>query len=582
VTKTPDFLHDEALYRRIVEESPAAVVLLTNETAARVLYASPRIEEMSGFSPDELMSQPGLWVGRLHPDEGPELGARWAAAVDSGERFSAEYRFLHRGGEWRWFRETSSPVRGADGAVRYRQSFTEDITSERFAEAQAERSEARYRALIERLPVIVYVDTDEVEPHSLYVSPNSREILGYEPREFLDDPGLWFTSMHPDDLPRVREVWAESIRTRRPFHAEYRDLRPDGTVVWVRDHSLLVHDDDGRPLFWQGVLLDITAERETETMLHRSEARYRALIEHLPVVVYLDAYGPSEGNRYVSPNVVDVLGHPAGAFMSDTHLWQELVHRDDLERAEAAWNHGWDTGTGWSLEYRYVHPDGHEVWVRDEGRMVIDPVTGERTWQGVIVDLTDAKRSETNLARSEQRYRALVEQVPAVVYEMGPDDERRTMFVSPHVEEILGYPRQEWLDQPDIWAELLHPDDREKELDAHDRHNRSGEAWQREYRLIASDGREVWVRDRAELVTDDGSPRWLGVMVDVSAQKQVEQLLRFANEELEMRVLARTSELEDANEMMALEIGERRRIELELREAEERFRALVEHIPGAV
>ena len=138
MTQTPGFPHDEALFRRIVEDSPAAVVLLSNEVAARVLYVSPRIEAISGFRPDELLTQPGLWISRLHPDEGPELGARWAHAVESGERFSAEYRFRHRTGEWRWLRETSSAVREPDGSIRYRQSFTEDITAERFAGREAE------------------------------------------------------------------------------------------------------------------------------------------------------------------------------------------------------------------------------------------------------------------------------------------------------------------------------------------------------------------------------------------------------------------------------------------------------------
>ena len=78
---------------------------------------------------------------------------------------------------------------------------------------------------------------------------------------------------------------------------------------------------------------------------------------------------------------------------------------------------------------------------------------------------------------SESRYRLLVEQIPAVVYEMDRDDERRTLYVSPHVEEILGYSRQEWLDQPDIWTELLHEDDREIELAAHDQHTETGEPW---------------------------------------------------------------------------------------------------------
>ncbi|MET0800401.1 MAG: PAS domain-containing protein, partial [Actinomycetota bacterium] len=572
--------HDELLYRRIVEDSPAAVVLLTNEAPTRALYASPRIEEISGFTPDELLTQHELWVGRLHPDEAEALAIKWAAAVEAGELFRAEYRFQHRDGDWRWLRETSSPVREAAGTIRYRQSFTEDITSERLAEEQAERSEARYRALVERLPVIVYVDSDEAEPSSLYVSPNCLEILGYAPSEFLADPELWFRSMHADDLARVKEAWADAVRTRTPFHAEYRDVRPDGSIVWVRDHSILVDDEEGRPLFWQGVLLDITAEREAATALDRSEARYRNLVEQIPVIVYIDAYDGAESSRYVSPRVIDVLGYPADAFVADTWLWDRIVHPDDHKRVLAAWNEGWSHDTGWSVAYRCVHPDGHDVWVRDDARSVIDPATGEQTWQGVIVDLTVAKKAESELRRSEQRYRALVEHVPAVVYEMGPDDDRRTLFVSPRVEEILGYPPQEWLEQPDIWIELLHPDDRETELAAHDRHNETGEPWRREYRLIANDGRHVWIRDQAELVSDDTGRRWLGVMVDITAQKDAEEMLWLTNDELELRMRERTGELAEANEMMTLEIGERRRIEAKLRRAEARVRALVEHLPG--
>ena len=579
---TSAFLDDGKLYRRIVENSPVAVMLLTSESNPRVLYASRRIEEISGFTPGQLLEQPELWFRRFHPDGSAAIGGEWTAAVESGSRFEADYRFQHRDGEWRWFRETSTPMLEPDGSVRYRESFIEDITAERFAEVVAERSEARYRALVERLPVVVYVDSDESEPRSLYVSPNSRDILGYDPGDYLADSNLWFDSMHPVDLPRVREIWAESIRTREAFHAEYRDLRPDGTVVWVRDHSILVLSDEGEALFWQGVLLDITTERKAEVMLDRSEARHRDLIEHLPVIVYMDAYGASEDSRYVSPNVIDLLGRSAEEFVSDTTLWFRMLHPEDRLLAHAAWSQGWASGSGWTVEYRFLHPDGHEVWVRDEASMVIDPSTGQQTWQGVIVDLTAARQTEADLRSSERRYRALVEQVPAIMYEMGPDDERRTLFVSPHVEEILGYPRQEWLDQPDIWVELLHPDDREHQLAAHDLHNETGESWQREYRLIASDGRQVWVRDQAELVSDADGARWLGVMLDISPQKEAEAMLQLANDELEMRVLTRTAQLEDANEMMTLEIGERRRAEDKLRQTEERFRTLVEHIPGVV
>ena len=83
---------------------------------------------------------------------------------------------------------------------------------------------------------------------------------------------------------------------------------------------------------------------------------------------------------------------------------------------------------------------------------------------------------------------------------VAPDDDRRTIYVSPQVERALGYRQQEWLAQPDIWTELLHPDDREPTLAAHDLHNETGEPWSREYRLLASDGRPVWFRDVATLV----------------------------------------------------------------------------------
>src|SRR5204862_7778366 len=107
----------------------------------------------------------------------------------------------------------------------------------------------------------------------------------------------------------------------------------------------------------------------------------------------------------------------------------------------------------------------------------------------------------------DARYRELVEGIPAVVYETGLDHARRTLHASPHIEALFGYPRDEWLDQQDIWRELLHADDRELELAAHDLHSATGDPWSREYRLIAADGHVVWVRDQAVLLRDvEGRP----------------------------------------------------------------------------
>jgi PAS domain S-box-containing protein len=258
------------------------------------------------------------------------------------------------------------------------------------------------------------------------------------------------------------------------------------------------------------------------------------------------------------------------------------MHPDDRERIMRLRDEVWSTGARYRSEYRMFRQDGEEVWVRDSSVLVISDRGHRLAWQGVIEDITTERRAEEEIRVSEARYRALIERVPAVVYEMGPDDERRTLFVSPHVEQVLGYTRGEWLDQPDIWIELLHADDREVVLAAHDRNSESGEPWDLEYRLIASDGRVVWVHDRATLIrgSEHGSAAWHGVMIDITAEHDATEMLVLHKEDLERRVAERTNELQETNELMSLEIGERRRMEVEVRKVEERYRRLVEDMPG--
>jgi PAS domain S-box-containing protein len=318
--------------------------------------------------------------------------------------------------------------------------------------------------------------------------------------------------------------------------------------------------------------------------LSSPEHLFRGLVEEIPAVVYVVSNDRLAETLYISPQCTDMIGYTPQEWMADVTLWPNTLHPADRPRVTAEWAHSVRTGIPFRAEYRLIRRNGDAMWVSDESRLILDEMGRPRFWQGVIMDITERRRAQEVARASEARYQALVEGIPAVLYEMGPDDERRTRYVSPHVEQVLGYTRAEWLDQPDIWTELLHPDDREVLLAAHDQHNESGEPWTREYRLIASDGHVVWVRDQATLVRDEeGQPRtWQGVMLDITAQKEAEETLQFANDELELRVMARTSELAEANEMMTLEIGERKHVEEQLRQAEERYRILVERLPAVV
>jgi PAS domain S-box-containing protein len=322
--------------------------------------------------------------------------------------------------------------------------------------------------------------------------------------------------------------------------------------------------------------------RPIETPLAAGDAPYRSLLEQVPAVVYVDSNELEYRTLYVSPQVEQMFGRPAYAYVAEPGLWERSIHPDDIDRIDEEWAGAFARQDRFESEYRALRADGSEIWIRDASVLVRDDDGSPRYWQGVVHDITSFKRAEGALRESEARYRLLVEHVPAVVYMVAPDDDRRTLWVSQQVEHALGYSRREWLDQPDIWMELLHPDDRETTLAAHDRHNESGEPWSREYRLIASDGRAVWFRDVAVLQRDErgDAQHWLGVQLDITEPKRVEDDLRSARDELERRVHERTAELEVANELMSLEIAERRRAEDDLRSTEHRYRLLAENIPA--
>jgi diguanylate cyclase (GGDEF)-like protein/PAS domain S-box-containing protein len=127
-----------------------------------------------------------------------------------------------------------------------------------------QEAEAKYRLLVEQIPVVTYVDALDRSSSTLYISPQARDILGYAPEEWLSDARLWEKLLHPDDRERML---AENLRTNEtgePFKAEYRLMHKDGRVVWVRDEATLVTDQLGRRRFWQGVMVDITERRRAE------------------------------------------------------------------------------------------------------------------------------------------------------------------------------------------------------------------------------------------------------------------------------------------------------------------------------
>lgn len=324
---------------------------------------------------------------------------------------------------------------------------------------------------------------------------------------------------------------------------------------------------------------------EEQTQPPANSLPFQSIVENLPVVVYVDAWNaPVPQTLYISPNVQDMLGHPPALYLEPGERWLETVHPDDLPVMRAELARCAAAGKPYELQYRFLHPDGREVWVRDRAIPYRDPKTDEGRWMGALEDISARVEAEQANVLTTIQYETLLENLPAVVYETDPDDERRTRYMNRMIEDLLGYTMDEWLDQPDMWIEVLHPDDRERELAAHDLASNTGDPWQREYRMIGAEGQVVWLRDHAVLLRDvEGNPiRWQGVMVDITLEKEAQLALAAAHEELEFRVRARTAALQETNELMGIEIAERQRAEQERTWAEEQLGHILDNVPAVV
>jgi diguanylate cyclase (GGDEF)-like protein/PAS domain S-box-containing protein len=134
----------------------------------------------------------------------------------------------------------------------------------RRAAGDLREAQDRFQALLEQIPAIVYVDVADETMATTYVSPQIHALLGITPQEYVDDPDLWTTHLHPDDRERALAAYRAGRGAGQPFTFEYRLIARDGRPVWFRDSAVVLHDRDGRPAFIEGVMLDITDQKQAE------------------------------------------------------------------------------------------------------------------------------------------------------------------------------------------------------------------------------------------------------------------------------------------------------------------------------
>jgi diguanylate cyclase (GGDEF)-like protein/PAS domain S-box-containing protein len=385
--------YSEERYRALTQNSSDLVTVI--ETTGTVRYQSPAIERMLGYSQEELLGKNAF--DYVHPDDLQRVKMAYDEGLkDPALHPSAEYRFRHKDGSWRWLESVGTNLIQEPGVGGYVVN-SRDITRRKEAEDRLRDAEKQYRMLVEQIPAITYIQEIRRPSETVYVSPQVMDILGYTPEECTSTPDLWLRTLHPGDREAVLAEDLRTNETEEPFVMEYRRFAKDGRLVWIRDEATLVRNEEGEPLYWLGVQIDITERKRAETRLGAAEQRFRTLVDQIPAVTYIDPVDDPETSLYTSPQIEKMLGYTPEEWREDK-VWPKCLHPDDRERILAA-DERFEAGgeEPFSEEYRLLAKDGSVVWVREEAVLLRDEAGEPLYWQGVFYDLTERKALEERL-----------------------------------------------------------------------------------------------------------------------------------------------------------------------------------------
>ena len=540
MTSPPGTLTDDAILATALEAARIGVAAV--DARGTVLWVNRRMAEMVGAEPGELVGQP--WTVASPPEVASRADHYLKALLANSPRVTTRWSIRRRDGSvldtCAGFRAIDLPGQGRGVVI----SLTEIDDADAVPVTAAERLR-QLGDMAERVTEVYWLA--ECEPRRFaYLSPSFAELFGRPVRSALEDPDTVLAAVHPEDRDRVVD------EMRR--HAEegcdlrYRIVRPDGSVRWVRERTFPQRDARGRTVRTAGLITDVTAEcqaleqarglgRQLEDRVQArtaelsekvaaleaarralavSEEQLRSLVQNVreSIAVFQD-----EKVVFSNPRLGELVGVPTEEVIG--RGLAEFIHPDDIPLVVERHRQrlGGDVPPT-QYAFRVVHRDGRVVWV--EISVVLIQWKGRPAALGYMTDITERRRNEAALARSEQQYRSVVDNVSEGIMIV---QDARVVFTNPSVQTITGFGLEELRGRP--FAQFIHDEDREQALDRYLRRMR-GEPIPSHvsFRMVARDGRVIWIELSVVIIEWEGRPATLSFMTDTTASRELQENLR--------------------------------------------------------
>ncbi len=330
----------------------------------------------------------------LHEDDRERVAAASRAAMEQAAPLEVEARYRRADGTWRTLHTEARPRIDAHGRNLGMIGVNVDVTDARAAETALREREGQLQAMVDQASAgIARVGLD-----GAVLSANARfaEILGLSPDEALGVTTEAVT--HPEDVAPTRRALKHAL-AEGGAQLEKRYIRPDGSTVWVVISIRALTGADGTVEGYIAVVVDITGAKAAEAALRESEARFRLMADTAPSPVWLtDATGEVE---FVNTALVDFFGRPAEEILG--HVWRDAIHPDDVTDVNAAQADARPKHLPYGFEARFQRSDGAWRWMRIAVNPRFDAHGVFKGYVGMSFDVTDTRDAIDALARQERR-----------------------------------------------------------------------------------------------------------------------------------------------------------------------------------